>query len=98
MLLAVGLAKFDRDSSTLDKSGVVETLAKSSYTAGKHGGGFRPEISDHRHPRLLGIRRDRPRYRCTAKQCDELAALHWDHLVGCETNGHVAASSSDRMD
>jgi hypothetical protein len=34
------------------------------------------EKSDHRHPRLLRVRRERQRHRCAAEQRYELAASH----------------------
>jgi hypothetical protein len=43
---------------------------------GGHGRRRAAEEPDHRHRRVLRLRHERPRRRCTAEQRDELAALH----------------------
>src|SRR5262245_41872710 len=60
------------------------SLAKSSYTAGKHDRGFRPKISDPRHPRLLGIRRATHLCANSGREQVQQAAHSLNHLVGAQ--------------
>src|SRR5262249_13967489 len=69
-------AKFYRDISALDVTRFTETLAERCDPAGERGRRLGAEIADHRHGGLLRARRQRPRSRRTAEQCDELAPIH----------------------
>src|SRR5262245_9613184 len=68
-------AVYDRYILAFDIAAILQSLAKSTQTVGAYVRRCRRvEETDHRHRRLLRPRRDRPRRRRAAEQCDELAA------------------------
>src|SRR5262249_58245619 len=66
-------AKCDHNILPLDKSNFAQSLLKGSDYASGLAGRAAANKTDHRHRRLLRVRRQRPR-RCAAEQRDELAA------------------------
>src|SRR6266508_3864943 len=66
--LIFGPAVLDRHVLTLDITGVLEALAKRAQTVRQRVKRPAVEEPDHRHPRLLRARRERPRNRRTAEQ------------------------------
>src|SRR5262249_43630384 len=72
---AGGHPKFDRNVFALDIAGLAQTLAERAHTICIRNWCPAAEEPDHRHPRLLRARRDRPRRRA-AEQRYERAALH----------------------
>jgi hypothetical protein len=73
IVFAVQPAVLDSDFLALDVAGFVEGFTERTNTA--HGGLLRLSVdeADHRHRRLLRARVSRPRCRCAAEQCDEVA-------------------------
>src|SRR5262249_15855164 len=69
-------AVLDRDVLALDVPHLAQALPERPQAVGV--GFWIPgeDQSDHRHPRLLRPRRDRPRCRRTAEQRDERTAVH----------------------
>jgi hypothetical protein len=57
------------------EASALRTLPKGIDSICEAGSRGASEKSDHRH-RLLRARRERPRGRCAAEECDERAALH----------------------
>jgi hypothetical protein len=66
----------DRDVLALDKAGFGKSTAERCREMLRAGSRRAPEKADHRHRRLLRVRRDRPRRRRTAEKGDELAPPH----------------------
>jgi len=66
----------DRHVLALGITGELEAQTKSAQSVRQRVGQPTVEESDHRHRRLLPARRERPRRRRAAKQCDELAPVH----------------------
>jgi len=65
----------------LYESRLVQALEESCHDVRKRLGRCATEKSDHRHRRLLRVRRERPRRRAT-EQRDERAGVSFDRLVG----------------
>src|SRR6516164_11143165 len=74
--LILGPAVFDCDILALTKAAVLKPLTKSAEQMRVRGGRCTVKKSDHRHRRLLRVRRERPRDRRAAEQRDERAPLH----------------------
>jgi hypothetical protein len=74
IVVVVREAVFDRDSPTLDVPGFAQAFAKRRKRIDLGIGCAGGEIPDHRHPRLLRPRRERPRCRAAEKRY-EVAAL-----------------------
>ena len=60
-------AKFDGHVAALDKAGLAQALAERAHPARPQVGRFAAEEPDHRHRRLLRVRRQRPRCRRAAR-------------------------------
>src|SRR5215831_10475189 len=73
--LILGPAVFDCDILAFTKAAVLKPLTKCAEQMGVRGGRCTVKKSDHRHRRLLRMRRERPRGRRTAEQRDELAPV-----------------------
>src|SRR5262249_9850202 len=70
-------ARLDRDGVALDPAKLMQPLLESGNPLALRRGRSRAKIPDRRQlPRLLRVRRKRPRRCCAAKQHDELAPLH----------------------
>src|SRR5436309_9417235 len=67
---------FDRNVLALDEASFFQALAERGDEVRGFGERRAAEKPGHRHRRLLRARRERPRRRCAANECDELAALH----------------------
>jgi hypothetical protein len=76
IILTLGPAVFDRHIPALDEAGFAQTLAERGHHRGVSARRFAVEPSDHRHRRLLRLRRKRPRGRRAAEQRYELAPFH----------------------
>jgi hypothetical protein len=76
VVLPIRPAIFDRYVLSLDIAALAEALHKRLYEIAVwlQGGGV--QEADHRHRRLLRVRRDRPPQCYPAKKRDELASLH----------------------
>src|SRR5262249_40613023 len=75
--LRPGKVVLDRHIAALDKAGLGETLTeRRQKSVRSHPGRPAVEKPDHRHPRLLRARRERPCRRRAGEQRDELASLH----------------------
>src|SRR5262249_28048058 len=72
--LIFGPTVLDRHVLALDIAGVLQALAKSAKRLRESLGRLHVEESDHRRRLLLRARRERPRGRSAAEQCDEVAA------------------------
>src|SRR5262249_62338339 len=68
-------AILDREIAAVDPAEIAHSLHEGGGPLALRRRAARSEQSDGRHLRLLRARRERPRGR-TAKQCDELPALH----------------------
>src|SRR5262249_19663346 len=67
----------DGDGAALDPTEFAQSLDKGGDAQALERTRVGTQISDGRHlPRLLRARRERPRRRSAAEECDELAALH----------------------
>src|SRR5262245_6281779 len=66
---------FDRDILAYRITDFAQPVAKGGFVVRIPAGCVGVQITDHRHPRLLRPRRERPRRRA-AKQRDELAPPH----------------------
>src|SRR5262249_45183334 len=69
-------AIFDADIAVLDVTGLTQPLAERGHEMSECPGRSAVEEPDHRQPRLLRARRQRPRGRRAAEQDDELAPFH----------------------
>src|SRR5438132_6046348 len=69
-------AILDRHILALDVAGFTKVLAECGQISCTIGKRRTAEEPDHRHRRLLRARRERPRSRRAAEQCDELAPPH----------------------
>src|SRR5262245_34740381 len=88
---ALGPAVIDADIAMLDIASLAQAAPERRDEVRELAGRFQAEKPDHRHRRLLRMRRDRPRDCRAAEQCDELAAfplteMHpiltgWEHIA-----------------
>src|SRR5262249_37821736 len=69
-------AVFEPHILTLDVPGFFQALMNRCHILRVRRGRRRAKKPNHRHRRLLSIRRERPRGRRAAEQPDELAAPH----------------------
>jgi hypothetical protein len=74
---------FDRYVLALDIASVLQALAKCAQTVRIRVWRHEIEKPDHRHPRLLRPRCERPRGHRATEQRDEVAALQWIELHRC---------------
>ncbi len=74
--LILGEAIDDCHVLTLNVARLFEPLAKSEQTVRERVRRCRVEEPDHRHRRLLSVRRDWPRRRCAADRLDEITPSH----------------------
>src|SRR5262249_59764160 len=72
---ALGPAVIDADIAMLDIASLAQAAPERRDEVRELAGRFQAEKPDHRHRRLLRMRRERPRNRA-AEQRDELAARH----------------------
>jgi hypothetical protein len=74
----LGEAELDDDIAALDQARVLKSLPKRFHPGGSRGRSCRPQETDRRHdPRLLRVRRERPRGGRAAEKRHELAPF--DH-------------------
>src|SRR6266487_6943167 len=66
---------FDADIAVLDVTGLTQPLTERGHEMSECPGRSAVEEPDHRQPRLLRVRPERPRSRA-AEQCNEFAAPH----------------------
>src|SRR5260370_11105418 len=66
----------DCDILTFEVTGLAQPLAKRGKAGARFRRRPRAQEPDDRHPLLLRVRRNRPRCRRAAEQCDEFAPLH----------------------
>src|SRR5262249_11341942 len=78
--LTFGPAVFNSEAHAFDITSLSEALAKSAQTIALSVGRVGVEEPDHRHPRLLRARRERPRRR-SAKNGDEFSPSQVDHAA-----------------
>jgi hypothetical protein len=83
-------AVVDGDILTLHKAELTKALVKRTEKARNPRGRFAAEESDHRHHRLLRMRREWPRRRA-AEQRDEIAPSDLDCHVTLPSGGHAHA-------
>src|SRR5262249_22226302 len=76
IVLAFQPVVLDRHVLALDGAGFVEALAERSAKVRRDLWRSGTHEADHRHRRLLRVRRKRPRCRRAAEQRDELASFH----------------------
>src|SRR5262249_29906980 len=74
--LILGPAVFDGRVLALDVADLLYALAELAHAVRQPVRRPAVEKSDHRHRRLLRARRERPRRRRAAEQCDERASFH----------------------
>src|SRR5262249_22413065 len=74
-IVIVPPAVFDRHVAAFDKPGLAQTFAECRHKGCTRFGRTRVKITDHRHPRLLRRRRERP-CRRAAEERDEVAPIH----------------------
>src|SRR5262249_23295490 len=68
-------AVLDHDVLALDKACLLQALTEGDHEVHSVSERGVPQEPNHRHPRLLRARRERPRDRYAAEQRDERAAL-----------------------
>src|SRR6516162_461894 len=76
ILVTISPAVLDREIGALDKAALLEPAMESCQPLRKRTERLAVEESNHRHPRLLRPRRQRPSRRRTAEKGDEVTALH----------------------
>jgi hypothetical protein len=86
IIVALRPAVFQCQVLSHDVAALAQSLVERGYKRIRVGRRNRAEVADHRHRLLLRTRGQRPR-RCAAEQHDEIAALHFDLLVGAERRG-----------
>jgi hypothetical protein len=77
-------AIFDRDGASFDPAEFAQSLHKSGSQLALRGRRSRTQKPDSRQlARLLRVRRERPRGRCSGEQRDELAPIHCSVCLPC---------------
>src|SRR5262249_15897014 len=74
-------AVIDADIAMLDITASAQAAPERVNDVHELAGRFHAEKPDHRHPRLLPARRERPRGSRAAEQRDELASAHWAYAT-----------------
>jgi len=74
--LVLGPPVFDHDILALDVAGLLQALAKRAQALREPVRRYAAEEANHRQDALLRARRERPRRRRAAEQCNERAASH----------------------
>src|SRR5262249_40948301 len=80
-------------ATALDITGLVEAAPERAEVHRRFAGRPAAEKPDHRHPRLLGIRRERPRSRA-AEQSGELAATNHSMTSSAKASNLAGTSIS----
>jgi hypothetical protein len=80
IVLSISPTIVEGDVSTLDEAGIIQTLPDHCHERRVDGRRTGAENSDHRHLRLLRVRRQRPRRHTAAEQPDELASFQLTKL------------------
>jgi len=70
---------FDQNVATIDETGFAQSSSECRNVVGARRERPIMEKPNHRHRRLLRVRRERPRHRRPGKQCHEFAALYARH-------------------